>query len=319
MSVLLENICFAPGECLRLLRWQGNAQSLQSLEAGGKCAAVSGVGGRWHSHAEMEFTIFQRGSGIRYVGDHVGAFGEWDCVLLGSHLPHCWMEQGPTDGYVFQFHLPPEHPLRRFGGECEVQRLFARAERGISYRPATARAALVLLERMAAGSHLARAGLLLELLALLDDAPKNQTLTLSQTRVFAVSDAATRTRLESVVQWVLEQFSEPLTLEDAVKRSAMSRATFCRQFLNHTGKTFIAFVTDARLAYARQLITQTNRPITDIAFTSGFGSLTRFNTSFREKFDKAPREVRKVSRQNDVRRMVGCFPDLHWARPRWQV
>ena len=292
MAVLLENIRFAPDECLRLLRWQGNARTLQSLEAGGRRTAVTGVGGRWHSHAEMEFTIFQRGSGMRYVGDHVGAFGEWDCVLLGSHLPHCWMEEGRTDGYVLQFHLPPEQPLRRLGGEREVQRLLATAERGISFRPATARTAFVLLEHMAAASKLARAGLLLELLALLHGAPKKQTVTLSQTRVFAEADAATRPRLEAVVQWVLERFTEPLTLEEAVKRSAMSRATFCRQFLKHTGKTFIAFVTDARLAYAHQLLTQTQRPITDIAYASGFGSLTRFNAAFRGKFDQAPRELR---------------------------
>jgi AraC-like DNA-binding protein len=240
----------------------------------------------------MEFTIFQRGSGTRYVGDHIGAFGEWDCVLLGSHLPHCWMEQGRTDGYVLQFHLPPEHPLRRLGGEREVRRLFATAERGISFRPATARAALALLECMAAASKLARAGLLLELLALLHDAPKKQTVTLSQTRVFAEANAATRPRLEAVVQWVLERFTEPLTLEEAVKRSAMSRATFCRQFARHTGKTFIAFVTDARLAYAHQLLTQTQRPITEIAYASGFGSLTRFNAAFREKFGQSPRELR---------------------------
>ena len=156
MAVLLENICFAPDECLRLLRWQGNARSLQSLEAGGRRVAAKGVGGRWHSHAEMEFTIFQRGSGIRYIGDFVGSFGEWDCVLLGSHLPHCWMEQDRTDGYVLQFHLPNEHPLRSLGGEREVQRLFATADRGISFRPATARAAIVLLDGMAAASKLAR-------------------------------------------------------------------------------------------------------------------------------------------------------------------
>ena len=171
-------------------------------------------------------------------------------------------------------------------------RLFATAERGIHFRPATARAALALLERMAAASKLARAGLLLELLALLHDAPRRQTVTLSQTRVFAEADAATRPRLESVVQWVLEQFTEPLTLDEAVQRSAMSRATFCRQFSRHTGKTFIAFVTDARLAYAHQLLTQTQRSVTDIAFASGFGSLTRFNAAFRGKFDRAPRELR---------------------------
>jgi hypothetical protein len=59
MAILLENICFAPGEWSRLLSWQGTAESLHLLEAGGKRVAAKGVGGRWHSHLEMEFTIFQ--------------------------------------------------------------------------------------------------------------------------------------------------------------------------------------------------------------------------------------------------------------------
>ena len=296
MSILLENIRFAPDECLRLLHWQGNARTLQCLEAGGRLRPAVGVGGRWHSHAEMEFTIFLRGSGTRYVGDHVGAFGELDCVLLGSHLPHCWMEENPTDGYALQFHLPPEHPLRRMGGACELQRLFAAAERGVLFQPATARHALALLERMAGAGKLARGGLLLELFSLLHDAPNQQTTALSQNRVFA--GAAVYPRLETVVQWVLEKFTEPLALDDAVKRSAMSRATFCRQFARHTGKTFIAFITDARLTYAHQLLTQSQRSITEIAYASGFGSLTRFNTAFRNRYHLAPRQLRRARKQS---------------------
>ncbi|MEP6669165.1 MAG: AraC family transcriptional regulator [Chthoniobacter sp.] len=294
MGILLENIRFAPGECFRLLRWQGKSHTLESREAGGRRIGVTGVGERWHSHAEMEFTIFLRGSGMRYVGDHVGAFGAMDCVLLGSHLPHCWMEAGRTDGWVLQFHLAPEHPLRRLGGAGELQRLFAAAERGLHFHPATAQRAVVVLEQMADASCLARTGLLLELLALLHDAPRKQTTKLSQARVFAEVNAATRPRLEAVVQWVLEQFTEPLKLDEAVQRSAMSRATFCRQFVRHTGKTFIAFVTDARLACAHQWVTQTHRSITDIAFASGFSSLTRFNTAFRAKFGHAPRALRNT-------------------------
>jgi len=292
MAILIENIRLAAGECSRLLSWRGTAESPQLLEAGGRRVTAKGLGGRWHSHPEMEFTIFQRGSGIRYVGDHVGSFGDMDCVLLGSHLPHCWMEKGRTDGYALQFHLPPEHPLRSMGGEREITPLFARAERGLHFSAGVAEEALVIMQRMAGASRLARAGLLLELLALLHEASKKQATTLGQTRVFAEADAATRPRLEAVVQWVLEQFSEPLTLDEAVERSAMSRATFCRQFTRHTGRTFVAFVTEARLAYAHQLLLQTRRGIADIAFASGFGSLTRFNATFRGKFGKAPREMR---------------------------
>jgi hypothetical protein len=76
MTILLENICFAPDECLRLLRRQGDARSLLSLEAGGRTTPQPDVGRRRHIHAEMEFAIFQHGSGMRYVGDHVGSFGD---------------------------------------------------------------------------------------------------------------------------------------------------------------------------------------------------------------------------------------------------
>ncbi|WP_010587531.1 helix-turn-helix domain-containing protein [Schlesneria paludicola] len=293
MAVLLENIQFASNENLRLLHWQASAKSLQSLEASGRRIPVAGVGGRWHSHPEMEFTIFQRGSGTRYVGDHVGTFGELDCVLLGGDLPHCWMEAERTDGYVLQFQLPAEHPLYRLGGAEELQRLFYSARRGIHYRFSIARRALVLLEAMATRSSLARAGLLLELLALLHDAPRSQTTLLSRGQIRVGVNEATRPCLEAVVQWMLEHFTKPIELEEAIKRSAMSRATFYRQFLKQTGKTFHTFLTDARLVHAHQLLTQSQRGIAEIAYASGFGSLTRFNAAFREKFAKSPREVRK--------------------------
>jgi AraC-like DNA-binding protein/mannose-6-phosphate isomerase-like protein (cupin superfamily) len=296
MAVLLESIRFAPGELLRLLRWDGDARVPLALEAGGRIASEAGMGSRWHSHSEFEFTVVTRGSGLRYVGDHVQAFADMDCVLVGSHVPHCWMEQGRTAGYALQFHLPPEPVLEHLGGGREVKRLSVAAGHGLSFGPAVAEAALALFDRMAAGSKLARAGLLLELLALLQHAQPADAMPLSQARVTAAEDGAARPRMDRVVQWILERFSQPLTLDEAVKRSGMSRATFCRQFVKHTGKTFVAFVTDARLAHAHQLLTHTTRPIADIAFASGFGSLTRFNAAFHARFARAPRELRGAGR-----------------------
>jgi AraC-like DNA-binding protein len=222
----------------------------------------------------------------------VQAFADMDCVLVGSHLPHCWMEQGRTTGFALQFHLPPDLVLDHLGGGHEVRRLAGAAGHGLSFGPAVAAAALALLDRMAADGKLARTGLLLELLALLQHTQHADAVPLSQARVTAVEDGAARPRMDRVVQWILERFSEPLTLDEAVRRSGMSRATFCRQFLRHTGKTFVAFVTDARLAHAHQLVANTTRPIADIAFASGFGSLTRFNAAFQARFARAPRELR---------------------------
>ncbi|MCF6313795.1 MAG: AraC family transcriptional regulator [Verrucomicrobiales bacterium] len=294
MSLLLEKIEFTQNECLRLLRWQGNAQTLESLEANGRTLQKTGLGGRWHSHGEMELTLFTRGSGRRYVGDHAGTFDHTDCVLLGSHLPHCWTESGPTDGYVLQFHLPIEHPLQHLGGGKELQILFTAAKLGLKFSPSTTNKALSLIERIAKTNKLARAGLLLELLSLLCSSIKNSSTALSKTSFVSFTDSNNRTRIESVVQWILEDFTNPLSLNEAIQRSAMSRATLCRQFHRHTGKTFTSFVTSVRLTHAHQLLTQTKHSISEVAYVSGFGSLTQFNASFRKQYNMAPRELRKT-------------------------
>ena len=48
-----------------------------------------------------------------------------------------------------------------------------------------------------------------------------------------------------------------------------------------------------RLLFAKQLLSETDLPITDVAMAAGFGSLRRFNTTFREAYRMAPRDLRK--------------------------
>ena len=48
-----------------------------------------------------------------------------------------------------------------------------------------------------------------------------------------------------------------------------------------------------RLLFAKQLLTETSLPITEVALAAGFGSLRRFNASFRDAYRMAPRDLRK--------------------------
>ena len=51
-----------------------------------------------------------------------------------------------------------------------------------------------------------------------------------------------------------------------------------------------------RLATAKLLITQTELPIIDVAFTSEFSSLRQFNDVFKDTFNISPSEMRKAAR-----------------------
>lgn len=66
-----------------------------------------------------------------------------------------------------------------------------------------------------------------------------------------------------------------------------------RVFVERLGAAPIAVHGTRRLLFAKQLLTETALPITEVALASGFGSVRRFNASFQDAYRMAPRDLRK--------------------------
>src|SRR5690606_27018232 len=66
-----------------------------------------------------------------------------------------------------------------------------------------------------------------------------------------------------------------------------------RLFVERVGAPPIGVHGTRRLLFAKQLLTETALPVTEIALAAGFGSLRRFNATFREAYGMAPRDLRK--------------------------
>ncbi len=64
MAILHEDIQFSDDEPFRLLSWQKNTLDLVSHEMSNKTKSVRGVGGRWHSHPELQMTVVTSGRGL---------------------------------------------------------------------------------------------------------------------------------------------------------------------------------------------------------------------------------------------------------------
>jgi AraC family transcriptional regulator of adaptative response / DNA-3-methyladenine glycosylase II len=78
----------------------------------------------------------------------------------------------------------------------------------------------------------------------------------------------------------------------------------------------IAFAQTRRLLTAKQLLTETNLPITDIAFASGFASVRRFNHLFRSHYRLTPSALRRRNLTNDADAIVlkqAYRPPLAWS------
>jgi AraC family transcriptional regulator of adaptative response / DNA-3-methyladenine glycosylase II len=70
-----------------------------------------------------------------------------------------------------------------------------------------------------------------------------------------------------------------------------------RLFVQHLGATPIDVALTRRVHFAKKLIDETDLPIAQIAFASGFGSLRRFNGEIRRTYSRTPTALRKLSRR----------------------
>jgi len=68
-----------------------------------------------------------------------------------------------------------------------------------------------------------------------------------------------------------------------------------RLFHHHLGASPVAVAQTRRVLFAKQLIHETCLPITDVAFAAGFGSVRRFNETFRALFGRPPGALRRAA------------------------
>jgi AraC family transcriptional regulator, regulatory protein of adaptative response / DNA-3-methyladenine glycosylase II len=77
-----------------------------------------------------------------------------------------------------------------------------------------------------------------------------------------------------------------------------------RLFVAELGTAPLTVARTRRLLLAKQLLTETSVPITDVAFAAGFGSVRQFNAAMKESYGFAPSDLRKavgpLSRGGDI-------------------
>ncbi len=104
-------------------------------------------------------------------------------------------------------------------------------------------------------------------------------------------------RIQETCHYILEHFHEELSHQALAARIHVTPAHFSRIFKRATKKTYQDFLVEIRLGHACRLLMETDLPIIDVAFESGFGNLSNFNRRFRKKYAMCPREYRKRLKQ----------------------
>lgn len=105
----------------------------------------------------------------------------------------------------------------------------------------------------------------------------------------------------NLLNFIDTHYADDLTLEQAAEYIGFSKYHFTRLFKQHTNTTFHNYLCHKRIQAAQSLLTEDrNRPITDIAFCSGFNNLTTFNRCFSKYAGCSPTEYRNKLRREEV-------------------
>ena len=106
--------------------------------------------------------------------------------------------------------------------------------------------------------------------------------------------AADRARMDLVYEYILNNFTEEISLAKVSAIANISVPAFCRFFKLRTKKTFKQYINELRVNYACKLLNETNNSIAQICYESGFNNLSNFNRQFKEIKGSTPAIHRKA-------------------------
>lgn len=88
-------------------------------------------------------------------------------------------------------------------------------------------------------------------------------------------------------------FSEPITVADAAAYVGYTPNYFNTCFREQMGIPFGEYLRQMRLGYGENLLRSSQMPVTEVAYESGFGSLSYFSRCFCKEYGISPQEYRK--------------------------
>lgn len=101
-------------------------------------------------------------------------------------------------------------------------------------------------------------------------------------------------RFNEVLDYINTHYTEDLTLESTAAFCGFSKYYFATLFKEYFNTTFLNYLTEKRISVAAELLVSTDKPITDIAFLSGFSSISSFNRCFQNLKGCAPTKYKKL-------------------------
>lgn len=242
----------------------------------------------WHFHDELEITFVIKSEGTKFIGDHISEFKPGEIILLGARLPHYWrnhrsyyqdVEEKAAEAIIIRFNLdyagteflgiPPMKPIFDLLNDAKRGIYIGGQNEGLQQK-------LINFLMLDEGQKIIA---LTEILwSIATKQQYDYLCSIGYAHQYKSNDIE---KIDTVYDYVLNNFKSDLSLKDIALRCNMNPAAFCRYFKKKTGKTFKDFMNEIRLGNAAKLLLKGDLTIAEVAFESGFNNPSYFNRLFK--------------------------------------
>lgn len=119
-----------------------------------------------------------------------------------------------------------------------------------------------------------------------------------------------RKRFEEICHYIEEHLEQPLSVDELAKRAHLSRYHFIRCFQQAHYYTPRQYLIHKRIERAKELLANSEQPVTEICLAVGFESLGSFSTLFRNVVGWSPSIYRArvwEQRRNPYKFIPSCM------------
>ena len=249
-----------------------------------------------HMHSEIELGLILDGSVVLQTGTDICNLTKGDLYLVNSLDAHEFQGNG-NGALILSVQLStrlidsfwPEQPNLRFLGSARVRDHFGEKEdRYELLRLLCVELAYTYLGRQPDHEYKCFS-LTAQLLHQIKREIPNQILSKQDYLPLQQKND----RILSVTNYIDENFTQKLLLEDIARREGVSMTYLSHLFKDTLGITFQDYLKQKRFDHACNLIATTQRKILDISISSGFSDVRYLTKLFQERFGCTPKEYRK--------------------------
>lgn len=243
----------------------------------------------WHFHSEYEIIYVKESTGERFVADHMEFFYPGDVILLGHNVPHFMRSSDEyykedkslrVKGVIIQFENDYlSHAISNYTDLNHIKTLLNKSRQGIHFPHPENTSIIKAIEKLPTQKGIKQ---ITGLLLLLDEMAKFKPIRLLGSSHFnkTVSDLMDK-RLDKVFSYITLNYTKPILLTEIASIVSMNPAAFCRYFKENSGKSFIQYIQDLRIGYARRLLVGSSMDISQISLECGFNTTSHFNKIFK--------------------------------------